>query len=204
MPDRDIVERSLYKAWRQPYRLMKGGHSPGIVSEGLLKALTAHLRENGGVPVNLVASLAIQSQVGDAKTLAEVSRAIERDFGQQKEVKLLARAAQRNMAKVEAKQALPGPLSIVQEYLGVILKHHFFSKVSPRLVDSRGCFANVQQVREFEAGILSIAEPQLVNLARRLVSDPTASSLRAPISRRRRLTTAELLNAPLMSGLLKP
>jgi hypothetical protein len=200
MPDCDIIERGLHKTWRPPYRLMKGGHSPEVVANGLVTALAADLRDTGGLPGGLERLLAVQAQLGAVRSLAEVSRALEQEFGQRQRAKLLARAAQRASAKVAAKQALPGPVPIVLDYLWARLRHGFFARVSFRLVQTSDCFNDAQGVREFEARVSALLVPQLAKLAQRLLGYPAATRLRAPSSARRRPTTAELLDRPLNGG----
>ena len=94
MPDLDIVQRQLHKYWRSPYRLVKGGHPPETVAVGLIQSLAATLRDEGGIPgfesLYEVSSGAPTHQAS-VKTLAEVSRVIEQEFGQRQSVKLAAR-----------------------------------------------------------------------------------------------------------------
>ncbi|HEX9943155.1 MAG TPA: hypothetical protein VGG03_14135 [Thermoanaerobaculia bacterium] len=199
MPDLDIVARGLTNPWRSAYHLMKGGHPPEVVAESLVKTLAAELREAGGIPgfePLLAAYLQAQSEGDGARTLAEMSRDIEQRFGQQRSVKLLARAAQRNLARVEAGRALPASLSLAREHLQSLVQHHFFSKTTGRLIGPRKRFATIQEAREFESRVWASLEPQLTEIAHRLMSNPTASKLRAPRSRRQRRTTAELLDTP--------
>jgi hypothetical protein len=204
MPDLDIVERGLCRHWRRPYRLIKGGHPSESVGEAVIKATAATLREDQGIPA--LGSLCdacnkAYSDPSGVKTLAEVGRSLEQEFGQQPAVKLAARSAQRSLIELQYGRALPGPVALAKEYLKSLLRHHFFAKViTGRLVGEGQRFHDIQEARQFESRIWSHIEPQLIEIARRLVADPTASTLRAPNSPRRRRTTAELLEAPLIQG----
>jgi hypothetical protein len=204
MPDLDIVARNLRKPWRAAYQLMKGGSSPDIVAESLVKALTTELREGGGLPgfeLLLAACNKAQSERGSMKTLAEVIRGIEQRFEQHQSVKLLARTVQKNFAEIEAGRVLPGPDSLVREHLQSVTRHHFFSRMGGRLIGQGKRFANIQEARDFEKAVWSSAGAHLAEIVRSLLSDPTASGLRAPKSRRRLRTTAEIIDAPIVDGI---
>jgi hypothetical protein len=200
MPDLDIVQRRLLRHWRAPYRLTKGNHPAESVAAALVTAVAATLRDEGGIPAFeslCAASRGMSASVSGTKTLAEVSRAIEQEFGQQRAVKLAARAAQRNALEIHYGRALPGPLSLAKEYLRQLLDHHFFSKAITPLIGEGKRFSDTQEARQFESSVRSYAEPKLTEIAKRLSVDPTASRLRAPKSPRHHRTTAELLEEPL-------
>jgi hypothetical protein len=116
MPDLDIIGRSLNKPWRSPYRLLKGGIRQMQLAISMVKALAATLRETNGMsgfePV--LTAFLLEGNTGKVAgtSLAEMSRAIERAFGQQRETKLMVRAAQRTLIRVEAGMVLPGPFSL--------------------------------------------------------------------------------------------
>jgi hypothetical protein len=210
MPDLDIVGRSLNKPWRSPYRLLKGGHPPDAVGDSMVKALAATLRETNGMsafePVVAAFLEADSGKVAGTSLgeMGEMSRAIERAFGQQREAKLMVRAAQRTMIRVEAGMVLPGPLSMVREYLRTLVNHHFFDKISGRLVGNRRRFPSVQHARAFEAAIWASIEPQLSNLATRLIRGTPTTELRAPKSLLHPRSTAELLDRPVSEGIRQP
>jgi hypothetical protein len=171
----------------------------------MVKALAATLRETNGMsgfePV-LAAFLEANSCTGTS--LAEMSRGIERAFGQQREAKLMVRAAQRTMIRVEAGMVLSGPLSMAREYLRTLVNHHFFDKVSGRLVGNRRRFSSAQHARAFEAAIWSSIEPQLSKLAARLIRATPATAIRAPNSLLPSRSTAELLDRPVSEGIRQP
>jgi hypothetical protein len=203
MPDLDIVERRLTKAWRAPYRLIKGGHPAKLVADSLVKAAAATLRESGGMPgfEDLSAQFAPLSPLaGRTRTLEDASRALEQRFGQREATKLLVRAFNRSQAKIEAGRALPGPSQCAQEYVRLIFSHHFFDKLSNRLIGEGKRFATVDEARTFEATVRGYLEPQLIRLTRSLIADPTASNLRAPKALSSRRTTAEILDASVSEG----
>jgi hypothetical protein len=204
MPDLDLVARGLAKHWRVPYNLLKGGQSVQAISESLVKALAAELRESGGLlgyEDLLLASKQAQAKGSKARSLAEASRSIELAFGQHPAAKILARAAQKNLALIEAGRALPGPFSLAEEHVRTVLRHQFFSRVTPRVIGREKRFSEVSEARAFETKIWAAVEHQLRKIAQSLVSDPTASTLRAPSYPRHRLTTAELIDMPLSGGI---
>lgn len=200
MPDLDIVQRQLRKYWRSPCSLVQGGHPPEAVAAELIKSLAATLRDGGGIPgfeVLYEASSRTPLDQSSIRTLAEASRAIEQEFGQQQSVKLAARAALRQVVEQQYGRLLPSRLTFAAQCLRNLLEHHFFAKVTNLLVGEGKRFGDVREARQYEASVRSYAEPQLMELARRLISDPAASKLRAPKSSMRRRTTAELLDSPL-------
>jgi hypothetical protein len=199
MPDLDIIARGLARPWRSAYRLMKGNHPLEAVAESLLKTLVAELRDQGGVPgfePLLDAYMHAQSERDSARSLAETSRAIEQSFGQQRSVKLLALAARRSLARVQAGRVLPSPLALAKEHLRTILRHQFFSRTTARMIGERKRFATIQAACDFESRVWTTMDSQLTETARRLMEDPSASKLRAPRSTQPRRTTAELLDLP--------
>lgn len=200
MPDLDIVQRQLRKHWRAPCRLIQGGHPPEVVAAELTKSLASTLRAEGGISgferLYEASSRALSDQ-SSIRTLAEVSRTIEQEFGQQQSVKLAARAARRQIIELQYGRLLPSRLAFASQCLRNLLEHHFFAKVTNLLVGEGKRFSDVRDARQYEASVRSYIEPQLMELARRLMSDPTASKLRAPKSSMRRRTTAELLDSPL-------
>jgi hypothetical protein len=202
MPDQDIVERSLNRFWRRPYRLTKGGHSPGVVAESLVKSLAATLREEGGMPgfqQIAVARLEALAAPNGAAHLAEEARVVEQDLCQQQSVKLLVRAAKRDLVLVLAGRALPTDEGLVKEYLKEQLEHEFFSRaLSPRLVGPGKTFSCVDEQRDFLALVWSRVEPQVQKLTVRLLADTSATRLRAPASLRPRRSTAELVEEPVL------
>jgi hypothetical protein len=200
MPDLDRVERSLRRLWRAPYRLLKGGHSLEAVAEELIRCAAADLREQGGVPgfeAFLQVYIAPEHRLDFMKTLGDVSRSIEQKFGQERNVKLIARAMQRGRAKIIAGQALPDPPQLAEEFLCALIRHNFFDRVNYRSVGEDRRFKDVTESRDFECRVWLYLEPQLTKLARRFAADPTASKLRAPNSLRTRLSTAELIDTPI-------
>lgn len=201
MPDLDIVERQLRRHWRAPYRLLQGGCPPEDVADLLIKALAATVRDDGGIPgfgFLCEATTRVFSEGGGVKTLAEMGRRLEQEFGQRRSVKLAARAAQKNLVESQYGSSLPGPLAFAEAHLNTLLEHHFFAKVVTGASVGEGKrFRNIQEARQFAASVHACAEPQLKKMAKKVVSDPTASKLRAPKSSRRQRTTAELLDAPL-------
>jgi hypothetical protein len=200
MPDLDRVERTLSPHWRVPYRLIKGGHSAELVGEALIRGVAAEIRKQGGVPEFgpfLQVYLAPEQRPESLKTLADVGRAIEQSFGQSRDAKLLSQTMQRTRAKIEAGRALPSSRHFAEEFFGVLLRHHFFAKVTHRIVGVKRRFTDVTEARAFEHRVYQVLEPQIAKLARRFVADPTSSTLRAPKSLRPRLSTAELLDTPI-------
>lgn len=200
MPDLDRVERSLSPYWRAPYRLLKGGHSEEVVAEALLRCLAADLRKRGGVPEYesfLQVCMAPEQRQEPLKTLADVGRSIEQRFGQSRDAKLLSQTMQRTRAKIEAGRALPSSPYFAEEFLGTLLRHNFFAKVTHLVVGKERRFKDVIEARAFERRVCQELEPQIPKLARRFAADPTASKLRAPKSLRPRLSTAELLDTPI-------
>lgn len=196
MPDNDIVERSLRREWRAPYRFVKGNFSRETIAESIVAALAAMLRHDGGFP-GIERHMAAQSFQDNAKSLAEVSRAIEQDFEQKSAAKLTARAAQRNLAQIKAGRTDAGLLPLYLDALEFAVQHHLFAKIRYRLVGRGQRFSNVQEAREFENDVRQLYGSQVRVLAHRLLADPTATKLRTPGSKMQRRSTAELLNAPL-------
>lgn len=201
MPDQDIVEHSLKQPWKPSYRLRKGGCTPELEAESLGKALAATLRDEGGVPPGLEDLLTASSHAltrsDGARTLAEVTRILEQRFGQQGPVKVLARASTRNLAQIEAGRALPGPGSLIGEYLSARVQHEYFDRVRHRLVGGTNRFSDAEVERRFTAQVRTRMEPHLARLAASLTVDPSAAKLRAPKSSLSRRSTAELIDAPL-------
>lgn len=104
MPDQDIVERRLKWPWKRCYGLMEGAHPPEMIAESLSKSLAAALRKERGIPGlgrSLTATYEAHGRPDGVKRLASVSRTLEQQFQQQPSVKLLSRAAQRNLAQIE-------------------------------------------------------------------------------------------------------
>jgi hypothetical protein len=205
MPDQDIVERSLNRPWKRPYRLLKGGHPPEVVADSLVKSQTATLRNEGGMPgfqQIAVARLEALSTPNGAAYLAGAVRVVEQDLGQQPAVKLLAQAARREHVLVLAGRVLPSPESLVDEYLKAQREREYFSKVaSPRLVGPGKRFSCIAELQDFLAQVRSHLEAQHKTLTVRLLADTSATRLRAPSSERPRRSTAELIEEPVLEGL---
>jgi len=156
MPDLDRVERTLSHLWQAPYRLLKGNQSAEIVAEGLVRSVAAELREQGGVPefeLFLQACIAPEQRSEPVRTLSDVSHFIEQRFGQVRKIKLLSSAARRVQAKVVAGRVLPAPSQLASEFLRTLIRHHFFAKVTLRLVGEKRRFKDVTEAREFERRI---------------------------------------------------
>jgi len=203
MPDRDVIERGLTRAWREPYRLLKGGHEAEIVAESLVRAIAADLRGCGGLPAFervLEAYMKASPPRGKVRSLAEMSRTIEHEFGKSRETQLLTRAAQRSAAKAEAGRLLPGAVPLAKEFLRSFLRHNFFSRVMGRLIGKR--FTDIQAARAVEARVWQCLEPQLSRLARSIAANPEAGDWRAPRAERAHRSTADLLDAPLAGKVL--
>jgi hypothetical protein len=84
MPDLDVVERNLSGPWRGAYRLVKGKQPFQALHDALIRALAAQLRMEGGIPALAETSEAVAraaSREGTARSLAELSRNLERRFG---------------------------------------------------------------------------------------------------------------------------
>jgi len=189
MPDLDRVERTLDRL----------GQPPEAVGEQLTRCLAEELRPHGGTPgfaPFLAASITVQGGSQSQRTLGDVSRALEQRFGQTRNAKILARAVQKNDAKVSAGRALPGPSQLAEEYFSLLIRHHFFDRVLFRLVGEDRRFADACEARAFESSVWLTLEKQIPKLAKRFLADPTASKLRAPRSLHRRRSTAELLESP--------
>jgi hypothetical protein len=201
MPDLDLFQRSLGKHWRVPYRLTEGNHPLESVAKALVGAVAATIREDGGVPCFASLCETIYRAIHDAngaELLAEATRAIEQRYEQQRAVKLAARAAQQNHSKLLCGEALPGSVSLAQDYVSEILRHNFFSKINDsKLVGTGKRFSDMEEARKFESNLWSSTGPQLRRLAQQLAIDPSASRLRAPASPMPRRTTAELLDMTL-------
>jgi hypothetical protein len=202
MPDLDLVQRSLGKHWRAPYRLTEGNHPVESVAKALIGATAATVREDGGIPCFAPLCEAINrslQEASGAELLAEATRAIEQKLGQQKAIKLATRAAQRSYQRILSGEALPGPLSLAQEHMYEILRHNFFCKIANgKLVGKGRRFTDMGEVRRFESDLSASVGFQLRRLAQQLAIDPSAARLRAPASPSPLRTTAQLLDMPLI------
>jgi hypothetical protein len=201
MPDLDLFQRSLGRHWRAPYSLTEGNHPLESVAKALVSAVAATIREDGGVPCFASLCETIDRAIHDpngAELLAEATRETEQRYEQQRAVKLAARAAQQNHSKILCGEALPGAISLAQDYVGEILRHNFFSRINnSKLVGNGKRFSDMEEARKFESNLWSSADPQLRRLAQQLAIDPSASRLRAPASSRPRRTTVQLLDMTL-------
>ena len=201
MPDLDIVERKIAQWWRPAYRLLKGGQPREIVAAALVKALAAELRASKGIPRLQEFSAALE-QRPDLARLSEVARELERKFeaGEYRVGQNLARAARAEGVRVALGSSLPSREKLAKEHCWQLCRHYLFGRVEPTLVGSGRPFPNTAELRVYEERCREVMEPDLDGLVKRLARHPDGQKLRAPAVRRRKRSTAELIDAPLVGA----
>ena len=73
-----------------------------------------------------------------------------------------------------------------------VVENGFFAKAGTRLVEE-GRFSNLQQFREWQAGVERIMGPSIAKIADQLMEKPDAKALRTPNRMSKRKTTSEIL-----------
>lgn len=197
MPDLDRVERKLPKAWRAPYELIRGGQPDEAVARAVLCALTKFLREEGGAPrLPELAEILRERDAGliDTRSLSRMAFRLEHEMTT-RPGKLVAAALMR--PEVSGSQScLLGPPDrrIALSFLKRTIESILFSQQRDYLIGRR--FGSRQEALHYESRLLSLLEPQLEKLAKRLAKRPSGRKLRAPSIPRLRKSTRELLDQP--------
>lgn len=197
MPDLDIVERNIPSYWRKPYRLMKGEQPLEVVVAELIKAATAQLRVDRGIPGLAEFDTAIR-RAPDPVTLARFVRELERRFVNYRAGQNLSRAARRQAVLIANGGALPSQVGLAKDYFCQMWSDYIFGRIEPTLVGPGRPFHNLAEVRAYEQRCREMASPALDSLAKRLARQPTGERLRAPTVWRKRRSTAELIDSPLV------
>jgi hypothetical protein len=198
MPDLDVVARNLNGPWRGAYRLFKGKQPFQLLRDALVKALAAQIRKEGGIHAlaEVFEALAKAARERNGRSLAEVSRSIERRFGFSASARGTAAAALKLLSAIEGGRSLPSTEALAVERCIEILERNFFGRLQPFVGPQRPLadFLSIDQLRN---DCLAGLSPFIHEIARRLVKDPRGSGLRAPASRSRRKMTRDLLDEPL-------
>lgn len=199
MPDLDKVERRMPPSWRPAYKLTKGRQPVEEVAKAVLSCLTRWFRESGGLPAfQTFAGIVQRRDAGllDERSLAAVASRLDHQM-ESRNGKLLA-AALLSPAVSGLSSILRGPPHerLAQEGLVRIINNVLFSQQRDYLVGKR--FASRRAALEFETQLMDLLRPQLGELARSLVKDPSAERLRAPsLPLAKRRSTRDLLDQPL-------
>lgn len=199
MPDLDIVERQIKSHWRKPYRLLKGGHPVEFVADALIKTATAQIRLDGGVRgfPELARALQIPSVCTTPETFGAVARDIEHQFAHERPVKILSRVCLRQQAHIDEGKMLPCAKDLASDYCWELMQHHLLGRVEPTLIGGGRRFEDLDSFHRYRRELRSTLEPQLGQLATKIVANPDNRNIRAPAHRRPRLSVEALLGQPI-------
>lgn len=188
MPDLDIVEREIKSPWRKPYRLLKGGHPVEFVADALIKTATAQIRLDGGVPgfPELARALQTSSVSTTSGTLAAAARNIEHQFDHYRPVKILSRVCLRQQAHIDEGKTLPCVKDLASDYCWELMRHHLLSRIEPTLIGNGRRFEDLNSYHRYCKELRSNLDPQLRQLATKIVANPENRNIRAPAHRRPR------------------
>jgi hypothetical protein len=203
MPDGDVISRSIRHGWRPAYAGLRGDATPEELAPRLLKALSALLRANGGIP-----QLHAYGSIIDARAAGLVRppealervREVGRSTIQTPFSLLIARAIARCVAEPlsSLEGLVPGALRAAEYVCTTAMDVELFEKARPALLGER--FPGHAGYDAFVAQCRACVAPGVARIAEYLTRTPSATGLRAAPSRRRagRRSTAEMLRTSIL------
>ena len=203
MPELDRIEVSFRPGWRVPYRWARDRSAPDAqIAEKLVKALSATLRENDGIPgFEEVVALILMSAHSPNTILATFDKldALVSRHGGHKHVMVASEVAKSIMVQVDdGRKVSDISVSLAEAVCSALIDHHFFSKaLNPLIWEQR--FRNHDEARAWQSDIERLMQQSIEKIARKLVTDPGADRLRAPNRMTRKEKTSDLLRQDLMA-----
>ena len=202
MPEGDRFERSFRAGWRSAYNYVRGGRaSAEEIGDKLTKTLAKKLRDTGGVPQ----LLEMMQIIGDSNPDSVLRRfeALDRIVRLQNgelHTKIAAEVAKSILVQSPSRGfGLDGEAArqFTRGFCQAVVENGFFSKAGTHLVEE-GRFSNLQQFREWQAGVERTMGPSIGKIADQLMDKPDARAVRAPNRTSKKKTTSEILGENLL------
>lgn len=215
MAEEDRFETAFQPVWRAAYRLVRQGiATPDEVTDKLISSLAKTLRQGKGIPglqdiYKVIEKRAEQpiGRNGDASdewtAQIEAFNALDRivrENNGHRHTRVAADAAKSLLAsQASATSDIELGMACFAEEVCVRLLDHYFFAISGQNLVAEGKLRDHQQAKQWQQEISEAARPALMQMAKRLLRNPSACRLRAPNRTAKSLTTSDLLGEALIS-----
>jgi len=194
VPDRDIIYATLAQPWRRAYRLARGDASADVVARAAEKALAETLRRSKGCPGldDLAAAVVRGIREGGSAWQDQADSVVHR-FWHSQHTRTARQIADAFVEAHGAESASDTDAVVARRFGSEVLRRltlqYGFGPVQSTLAAAR--FGSTPDTINFENTCLAMM--RLEPMAARLLANPEAQGLRAPVERRTR-TTADMLD----------